>query len=234
MSTMNVGDLEVEVIKKDIKNIHLGVYPPTGRVRLSAPMDSDTEKIRMFIVSKIPWIRKNQRKFKNKERQTSREFIDRESHYFEGRRYLLKVVIDETKYNSVELNKTSIKMSINSNLDSIKRKELFESWMRRKLRIRLEPVISKWVDILGVNLTEWKIKKMKTKWGSCNKEARRVWFNLELAKVDDYCLDYIVLHELAHLKHRNHGKEFTSILNSNMNDWAHRKSQLNDTILEFC
>jgi predicted metal-dependent hydrolase len=231
---MNVGDLEVEVIKKDIKNIHLGVYPPTGRVRLSAPMDSDTEKIRMFIVSKIPWIRKNQRKFKNKERQTSREFIDRESHYFEGRRYLLKVVIDETKYNSVELNKTSIKMSINSNLDSIKRKELFESWMRRKLRIRLEPVISKWVDILGVNLTEWKIKKMKTKWGSCNKEARRVWFNLELAKVDDYCLDYIVLHELAHLKHRNHGKEFTSILNSNMNDWAHRKSQLNDTILEFC
>ena len=231
---MNVGDLEVEVIKKDIKNIHLGVYPPIGRVRLSAPMDSDTEKIRMFIVSKIPWIRKNQRKFKNKERQTSREFIDRESHYFEGRRYLLKVVIDETKSNSLELNKTTIKMSINSNLDSIKRKELFENWMRRKLRIRLEPVISKWVDILGVNLTEWKIKKMKTKWGSCNKEAKRVWFNLELAKVDDYCLDYIVLHELAHLKYRNHGKEFTSILDSNMNDWAQRKSQLNDTILEFC
>ena len=231
---MNVGDLEVEVIKKDIKNIHLGVYPPIGRVRLSAPMDSDTEKIRMFIVSKIPWIRKNQRKFKNKERQTTREFIDRESHYFEGRRYLLKVVIDETKSNSVELNKTSIKMSINSNLDCIKRKELFENWMRRKLRPRLEPVISKWVDILGVNLTEWKIKKMKTKWGSCNKEAKRVWFNLELAKVDDYCLEYIVLHELAHLKYRNHGKEFTSILNTNMNDWEQRKSQLNDTILEFC
>jgi predicted metal-dependent hydrolase len=231
---MNVGDLEVEVIKKDIKNIHLGVYPPIGRVRLSAPMDSDTEKIRMFIVSKIPWIRKNQRKFKNKERQTSREFIDRESHYFEGRRYLLKVEIDETKSNSVELNKTSIKMSINANLDSIKRKEIFENWMRRKLRIRLEPVISKWVDILGVNLTEWKIKKMKTKWGSCNKEAKRVWFNLELAKVDDYCLDYIVLHELAHLKYRNHGKEFTSILDTNMNDWQQRKSQLNDTILEFC
>jgi predicted metal-dependent hydrolase len=234
MSTINVGDLEVEVIKKDIKNIHLGVYPPIGRVRLSAPMDSDTEKIRMFIISKIPWIRKNQRKFKNKERQTCREFIDRESHYFEGRRYLLKVVIDERKSNSVELNKTSIKMSINSNLDSIKRKELFENWMRRKLRIRLEPVISKWVDILGVNLTEWKIKKMKTKWGSCNKEAKRVWFNLELAKVDDYCLDYIVLHELAHLKYRNHGKEFTNLLEANMVDWQQRKSQLNDTILEFC
>jgi predicted metal-dependent hydrolase len=231
---MNVGDLEIEIIKKDIKNIHLGVYPPIGRVRLSAPIDTDTEKIRMFIVSKIPWIRKTQRKFKNKERQSSREFIDRESHYFEGRRYLLKIVIDATKSNSVELNKTTIKMSINSNLDSVKRKDLIENWMRRKLRIRLEPVISKWVDILGVNLTEWKIKKMKTKWGSCNKEAKRVWFNLELAKVDDYCLDYIVLHELAHLKFRNHGKEFTSILDTNMNDWAQRKSQLNDTILEFC
>jgi predicted metal-dependent hydrolase len=234
MSTMNVGDLEIEIIKKDIKNIHLGVYPPIGRVRLSAPMDTDTEKIRMFIVSKIPWIRKNQRKFKNKERQSSREFIDRESHYFEGRRYLLKIVIDATKSNSVELNKTTIKMSINSNLDSVKRKDLIENWMRRKLRIRLEPVISKWIDILGVNLTEWKIKKMKTKWGSCNKEAKRVWFNLELAKVDDYCLDYIVLHELAHLKYRNHGKEFTSVLDTNMSDWAQRKSQLNDTILEFC
>lgn len=234
MSTMNVGDLEVEVIKKDIKNIHLGVYPPIGRVRLSAPIDTDNEKIRMFIVSKIPWIRKNQRKFKNKERQSSREFIDRESHYFEGRRYLLKIVIDATKSNSVELNKTTIKMSINSNLDSVKRKDLIENWMRGKLRIRLEPVISKWIDILGVNLIEWKIKKMKTKWGSCNKEARRVWFNLELAKVDDYCLDYIVLHELAHLKYRNHGKEFTSVLDTNMSDWAQRKSQLNDTILEFC
>jgi predicted metal-dependent hydrolase len=231
---MNVGDLEVEVIKKDIKNIHLGVYPPIGRVRLSAPIDTDNEKIRMFIVSKIPWIRKNQRKFKNKERQSSREFIDRESHYFEGRRYLLKIVIDATKSNSVELNKTTIKMSINSNLDSVKRKDLIENWMRGKLRIRLEPVISKWIDILGVNLIEWKIKKMKTKWGSCNKEARRVWFNLELAKVDDYCLDYIVLHELAHLKYRNHGKEFTSVLDTNMSDWAQRKSQLNDTILEFC
>ena len=234
MSTMNVGDLEVEVIKKDIKNIHLGVYPPIGRVRLSAPMDSDSEKIRMFIVSKIPWIRKNQRKFKNKERQSEREFIDRESHYFEGRRYLLKVQINPNKANAVELKKSVIQMNLKEEFDCDTRKEIFEGWMRRNLRVRLRPVIQKWSGVLGVSLAEWKIKKMKTKWGSCNQEAQRVWFNLELAKVDDYCLDYIVLHELAHLKYRNHGKEFTSILDNNMNDWVLRKSQLNDTILEFC
>jgi predicted metal-dependent hydrolase len=234
MSTMNVGDLEVEVIKKEIKNIHLGVYPPIGRVRLSAPMDSDSEKIRMFIVSKIPWIRKNQRKFKNKERQSEREFIDRESHYFEGRRYLLKVQINANKANAVELKKSVIQMNLKEEFDCNKRREIFEVWMRRNLRARLQPVIQKWSGILGVSLTEWKIKKMKTKWGSCNQEAQRVWFNLELAKVDDYCLDYIVLHELAHLKYRNHGKEFTSILDTNMYDWAQRKTQLNETILEFC
>ena len=187
----------------------------------------------MFIVSKIPWIRKNQRKFKNKERQSSREFINRESHYFEGRRYLLKVQINANRANTVELKKSAIQMNLKEEFEYEKRKEIFEGWMRRNLRARLQPVIQKWSRVLGVSLTEWKIKKMKTKWGSCNKEARRVWFNLELAKVDDYCLDYIVLHELAHLKHRNHGKEFTNILDINMNDWAQRKSQLNDTILEF-
>jgi predicted metal-dependent hydrolase len=233
MSIVNVGDLEVEVIKKDIKNIHLGVYPPIGRVRLSAPLSSDNEKIRLFIVSKIPWIRKNQRKFKNKERQTQRLYINRESHYFEGQRYLLKLNVDPKNKNSVILKKTIIQLEIKEEYDTQKRKEILESWLRAKLKSRLIPFIGKWENQLGVKAKECKIKKMKTKWGSCNQEVRRVWFNLELSKVDDYALDYVVMHELAHLKIRNHGKQFIQILNKNMSDWEQRKAQLNETILEF-
>ncbi len=233
MSIVNVGDLEVEVIKKNIKNIHLGVYPPIGRVRLSAPLSSDNEKIRLFIVSKIPWIRKNQRKFKNKERQSEREYIDRESHYFEGRRYLLKLNIDAKNKDTVFLKKSTIQLQLRAKYDSQKRKQILESWLRKNLTSRLIPFIDKWEEQLGVNAKEWKIKKMKTKWGSCNQEARRLWFNLELSKVDDYALDYVVMHELVHLKVRNHGKQFIQILNKNMSDWEQRKAQLNETILEF-
>ena len=233
MSIIRVGDLEVEVIKKDIKNIHLGVYPPIGRVRLSAPSSSDNEKIRLFILSKIPWIRKNQRKFKNKERQSPRLYINRESHYFEGRRFLLTMDIDPSYKNVVVRKKTTIQLKLKSHYSTEKRKEIFESWLRESLRIRLIPFIEKWEHKLGVSAKEWKIKKMKTKWGSCNQEVKRVWFNLELAKVDDYSLDYIVMHELAHLKVRNHGKQFIQILNKNMSDWEQRKFNLNDTILEF-
>lgn len=233
MTIVKVGDLTVEVTKKDIKNIHLGVYPPIGRVRLSAPLASDNEKIRLFIVSKIPWIRKNQRKFINKERQSQREYINRESHYFEGKRYLLNLDIDPDNKNKVELKKASIQLKIKEQYDSQKRKQILESWLREKLRGRLISFIVKWEKQLDVSAREWKIKKMKTKWGSCNQDAQRVWFNLELAKVDDYCLDYVVMHELAHLKVRNHGKHFIHILNKNMSDWEQRKSQLNATILEF-
>jgi len=233
MSIVNVGDLEIEVIKKNIKNIHLGVYPPIGRVRLSAPLSSDNEKIRLFIVSKIPWIRKNQRKFKNKERQSPRLYINRESHYFEGQRYLLKLNVDPKNKNSVVLKKTIMQLQLKAEYDTQKRKEILESWLRAKLRSRLIPFIEKWENQLGVKAKECKIKKMKTKWGSCNQEVMRVWFNLELSKVDDYALDYVVMHELVHLKVRNHGKQFIQILNKNMSDWEQRKAQLNETILEF-
>jgi predicted metal-dependent hydrolase len=233
MTVIKVGDLAVEVTKKNIKNIHLGVYPPVGRVRLSAPLASDNEKIRLFIVSKIPWIRKNQRKFINKERQSLREYISRESHYFQGRRYLLNLDIAPNNKNTVLLKKSVIQLKLKEQFDTQKRKEILESWYRETLRERLTPFIKKWENQLGVISKEWKIKKMKTKWGSCNQDAKRVWFNLELAKVDDYCIDYVVMHELAHLKVRNHGKQFIQILNTNMSDWEQRRAQLNDTILEY-
>jgi predicted metal-dependent hydrolase len=233
MTVIKVGDLAVEVTKKDIKNIHLGVYPPVGRVRLSAPLASDNEKIRLFIVSKIPWIRKNQRKFINKERQSLREYISRESHYFQGRRYLLNLDIAPNNKNTVLLKKSVIQLKLKEQFDTQKRKEILESWYRETLRERLTPFIKKWENQLGVISKEWKIKKMKTKWGSCNQDAKRVWFNLELAKVDDYCIDYVVMHELAHLKVRNHGKQFIQILNTNMSDWEQRRAQLNNTILEY-
>ncbi|MCF8324429.1 MAG: M48 family metallopeptidase [Leadbetterella sp.] len=233
MSIIKVGDLEVEVVKKDIKNIHLGVYPPIGRVRLSAPASSDDEKIRLFIVSKIPWIRKNQRKFKDKERLTHPNFTSRESHYISGRRYLLEVDVNGMNKNQVTLAKNKIKLNIKEPYTSEKRREIFESWLRRNLRYRIEPILSKWEKLMSLHCSEWKIKKMKTKWGSCNEEAKRLWFNLELMKVDDSCLEYVIVHELAHLKHKHHNKHFFNTLSTFIPDWEHRKNILNQTLLVY-
>jgi predicted metal-dependent hydrolase len=162
-----------------------------------------------------------------------REYISRESHYFQGRRYLLNLDIAPNNKNTVLLKKSVIQLKLKEQFDTQKRKEILESWYRETLRERLTPFIKKWENQLGVISKEWKIKKMKTKWGSCNQDAKRVWFNLELAKVDDYCIDYVVMHELAHLKVRNHGKQFIQILNTNMSDWEQRRAQLNNTILEY-
>lgn len=233
MDVFLVGDLEVEVVKKDIKNIHLGVYPPIGRVRLSAPESSDDEKIRLFIVSKIPWIRKNQRKFKDKERLTHPNFTSRESHYISGRRYLLEVDVNETNKNQLILGKNKIKLNLKETYTSEKRQEIFESWLRRNLRFRIEPILSKWENQMSLHCSEWKIKKMKTKWGSCNEEAKRLWFNLELMKVDDSCLEYVIVHELAHLKHKHHNKHFFNTLSKFIPDWEHRKNILNQTLLVY-
>lgn len=233
MSILRVGDLEVEVVKKDIKNIHLGVYPPIGKVRLSAPTSSNDEKIRLFIVSKLPWIRKNQRKFKDKERLTHPNFTSRESHYISGRRYLLEVDVNERNKNQVILGKNKINLNLKELYTIEKRQEIFESWLRKNLRSRIEPVLQKWENRMGLFCSEWNIKKMKTKWGSCNKDAKRLWFNLELMKVDDACLEYVIVHELAHFKHKHHNKDFFNALSNFIPDWEYRKSILNQTLLVY-
>ena len=174
MGILRVGDLEIEVIKKDIKNIHLGVYPPIGRVRISAPSSSDDEKIRLFIVSKIPWIRKNQRKFKDKERLASPNFISRESHYIAGRRYLLEVEIDSMSKNLVILGKNKIKLKLKEDYSTERRQEIFENWLRKNLKSRIDPILTKWEKKMNLHCSEWKIKKMKTKWGSCNEVAKKL------------------------------------------------------------
>lgn len=233
MSILRVGDLEVEVVKKNIMNIHLGVYPPIGKVRLSAPTSTNDEKIRLFIVSKLPWIRKNQRKFKDKERLTHPNFTSRESHYISGKRYLLEVDVNERNKNHVILGKNKIKLNLKELYPLEKRQEIFERWLRKNLRARIEPILQKWENRMGLFCSEWKIKKMKTKWGSCNKDAKRLWFNLELMKVDDACLEYVIVHELAHLKHKHHNKDFFNALSKFIPDWEYRKCILNQTLLVY-
>jgi predicted metal-dependent hydrolase len=233
MSIIKVGDLEVEVVKKDIKNIHLGVYPPIGRVRLSAPASSDDDKIRLFIISKLPWIRKNQRKFNSKDRLSQPRYISRESHYLNGKRYLLNVNVCDSNKNEINLEKTKISLFLKENYSVEKREEIFESWLRKGLRARISVLIEKWESLMDLQCKEWKIKKMKTKWGSCNSEAKRLWFNLELMKVDDNLLEYIIVHELAHLKYKNHNKHFFNTLSRYLPDWEYRKTLLNQTLLVY-
>lgn len=227
MEQIRISHMNVDLIRKDIKHIHLAVYPPAGRVRISAPLNASDESIRLYALSKLNWIRRNQRKFEKQERETPREYVERESHYFLGKRYLLR------------LKKTSgagyVKITGKSNLDlyvkpgaSLEYKQnILTEWYRSELRTIVQPLIRKWEKKLDIQLKDWSIRKMKTKWGSCNIEERRILLNLELAKKPLHCVEYIIVHELMHLLERHHNARFRSLLDKHLPTWKQTRNELN-------
>jgi len=228
---MKVGNLEIEVIKKDIKNLHLAVYPPDGRVRIASPNFMNEEDVRLYAISKFHWIKSQQEKFINQARQSEREYVTGESVYFLGERYIVETVKDSTN-NKINLttNKT-IEFFVKPNITPEKKTELFTEWYRQKLKETVKPLIEKWQQKTEIEINQWNIKKMKTKWGTCNIAEKRIWLNLELAKKPIKCIEYIILHELIHLKHRHHNKYFTTELEQYMPNWKIYKDQLNNFIL---
>ena len=226
MQKIEIGDISIDVIQKDIKNIHLSVHPPTGRVRMSAPLRMNQDTLRIYAISKIGWIRKHQKKIKGQERMTPRDYTDRESHYYLGKRYLLKVFEEEAKPRVI-LRHETIDLYVRKKSNRKKRQEILETWYRENLREITKELIEKWQKIIKVQVNEFGIKRMKTKWGTCNQKAKRIWLNLELAKKPFQCIEYILVHEIIHLIERKHNEVFIAIMNKYLPQWKHYKAELN-------
>jgi predicted metal-dependent hydrolase len=227
MSKITISDTEIEVVRKDIKNIHLAVYPPTGRVRIAAPLNVDEDAIRLFAISKLGWIKRNQRKFEGQVRIPQRDYKQRESHYFRGRRYLLNVIEHDAPPKVVLRTKTYIDFYIRPGTITEKRHEIMNEWYRGELKKQIPSIIEKWEKILNLSVSEWQVKQMKTKWGSCNIEKRRIWINLELAKKPEQCLEYIIMHEMVHLLERHHNERFLFYMDTFLPNWKQLKTELN-------
>jgi len=225
LSTVNY-QLSIEVEQKDIKNIHLSVYPPNGKVKIAAPERMDLDTIRVFAINKLKWIKKQQETFRNQEREAPREYLSKESHYFQGKRYLLKIIEHSAK-PKVVLTHSKIELYIRPNTSIEKRKEIIDEWYREQLKNTIPKLIEKWEQKIGVKINEFGIKKMRTKWGTCNTEAKRIWLNLELAKKPKECLEYIVVHELVHLLERRHNEDFVKFMNEFMPKWRFYRDELN-------
>jgi len=226
MQQIELGNIAIDVEQKNIKNIHLSVYPPLGKVKISAPERMDLDTIRVFAISKLSWIKKQQEIFKNQERETPREYLTRESHYFRGKRYLLKVIEREAR-PKVILRHSKIELYIRPNATIEKKRQVLDEWYRAELKEMVPKMIEQWEKKIGVKSNAFGIKKMRTKWGSCNTEAKRIWLNLELAKKPAECLEYIIVHELVHLLERSHNDRFVKYMNEFMPKWRFYKEELN-------
>ncbi len=218
-------------MRKPIKNLHLSVHPPDGHVRVSAPSHMDDEAVRLAVVSKLSWIRRHQKTFADQPRQSQREMISGESHYFLGRCYRLTVT-ERNGPNRITLNGTSnLTMQLRPGTDRDKREQLLNTWYRQHMKELVPDLISKWQPIIGVQVADWGIKKMKTRWGSCNTRDHRVWLNLELAKKSLDCIEYVLVHEMVHLLERKHSERFKALMDQFLPQWRLNRDELNQTTL---
>jgi predicted metal-dependent hydrolase len=226
VSQVKLGDIEVDVVLKDIKNVHLSVHPPTGRVRISAPTRMNIDTIRVFAISKLDWIKQQQTKLREQERETPRDYVDRESHYVWGKRYLL-TVSESAESPSIEVKHSRMLLRVRPRTDEDKRMALVEQWYREQLKEAVPQLLARWQPLLGVRVKRFFVQRMKTKWGSCNHKARTIRLNTELAKKPAECLEYIVVHELVHLLEPTHNARFVALMDRFMPKWQFHRQVLN-------
>ncbi len=224
---LQLENITVDVVRKDIKNMHLAVYPPTGRVRIAVPLWVTNDAIRLFAISKLGWIKRHQREFENQERTSPREYKERESHYFQGNRYLLRIKETEGAGYVDLKGKTYLDLYVRENANFETKQRVINKWYRKKLKYILPELIEYWERKIGVKVDFCGIKQMKTKWGSCNIEKKRIWLNLELAKKPIHCLEYILVHEMIHLLERNHNVIFKNYMDNFLPNWKQIKDELN-------
>ena len=227
-----ISDIQIEIIKKDIKNMHLSVLPPDGKVRVSAPNNLSDESIIMFVKTKLGWIKKQQEKFELQPRQSEREYVSGETLYVCGHQYFLQVEYNQKK-NSLVLEGNKAILSVRKESTAKQREKFVNEWYRSLLKTEVEKYLPKWEAITGLYCDSWQSKYMTTKWGTCNTSTRKIWLNLQLAKKPIECLEYVILHELAHLKVKNHGPDFVAILDLYMPYWRECKKMLNDSKLDY-
>lgn len=231
MEIITVNKIPVEVEWKEIKNIHLTVYPPEARVHISAPMSMPLDSIRLYVITKLEWINKRIEMIRNQARQTDREYVSGENHYYKGIRYRLNVVNQQAP-PAVVINGTQfIDLYVREGSTLDKRAEVMREWYRAELKETLKPLVEKWEEILQVKAKHWEVKQMKTLWGSCNHKTQRIIFNLELIKKPTHCIEYIVAHEMTHLVERLHNSKFTAILDAHIPTWRLLKDELNEFVV---
>lgn len=222
-----MSGISVEIVRKAIKNLHLGVYPPHGRVRVAAPLTVSDEAVRLAVIGKLGWIKRQQSKFEGQSRQSRREMVTGESHYYLGRRYRLNVIEHDGSARVELRSKTTMDMYVRPGAATPKREQILNDWYRQQLRALIPPLLEKWEPVLNVQTLEWGIKRMKTKWGTCSPAAQRIWVNLELAKKPPQCLEYIVVHELVHLIERHHNDRFLALMDQHLPQWQLSRAELN-------
>jgi predicted metal-dependent hydrolase len=225
--TIQLGDINIDVTRKDIKNVHLSVHPPDGRVSLSAPLNTRLEVARAYAISKLSWIRLQQQKLAKQSRETPREFVKRESHYLWGRRYLLNVIVTEDKPNIV-IDHKRIHLYVKSGADKDKKAEIIYEWQKSLLHEFIQEVIPKWEKILVVNVKAYFVQKMKTKWGSCNHNAQNIRLNTELVKKPKDLVEYVIVHEMVHLLVPTHNDHFIALMNKYYPNWREARLELNE------
>ena len=223
---IDVGGIHVDVIFKKIKNVHLSVHPPTGRVRISAPKWMNIDTIRVFAISKIDWIKKQQKKLREQERETHHEYLDRESHFVWGKRYLLKVN-EENRPPSVELKHNQMILTVRPEAGMAKREAVVTAWYREQVGKAVLPLIAKWEPVLGVKVANVVVRRMKTRWGSCTPTKGTFRLNTELGKKPLECLEYVIVHELVHLLEPSHNARFVALMDKFMPHWRHIRDELN-------
>ncbi len=232
-STIEVGGIPVEVVRKPIKNLHLSVQPPEGRVRVSVPQRIDDEAVRLAVVSKLRWIRRHQQTFADQPRQSQREMVSGEGHYFMGRRYRLRVLENGGPNRISRKGISELTLHVRPGTDRDKREQMLNEWYRRHVKSLIPELIAEWQPILGVQVAEWGIKKMKTRWGSCNIGDCRLWLNLELAKKPPHCLEYVLVHEMVHLLERHHNDRFKALMDQFLPQWRLYRDELNQAPLAY-
>jgi hypothetical protein len=223
---LTLGDIAVDVVLKDIKNIHLGVYPPAGRVRIAAPARMSLDAIRVFAISKLSWIRQQRVRLREQERETRREYLDRESHYVWGTRYLLRLA-ERDQAPTVELKHRRMVLTVRPGTDEARREAIVAGWYRDQIRDQVPELIAKWEPTVGVKVGRVFVQQMKTKWGSCNPRARAIRLNTELAKKPKECLEYIVVHEMLHVLESTHNARFVALMDQFLPSWRFYRQQLN-------
>ncbi|NMA83745.1 MAG: M48 family metallopeptidase [Epulopiscium sp.] len=228
MKKLIISDIEIEITKKNVKNINLSVHPPNGAVRISAPKKMQDETIRLFAISKLSWIRKQQKKFEGQERVAEKVYQSGEDHYFLGMKYFLNIVPIKKNPPTVEIrNKKYIDLYVKENSTKEQKEKIIKEWYRKELKLLIPPLIEKWEKEMNVQVLEFGVKQMKTRWGTCNIGAKRIWINLELAKMPLHCLEYIVVHEMVHFLERGHGPRFITLMDRFLPTWKESKTELN-------
>lgn len=225
-TSLTIRGIDVDVVYKDIKNLHIAVYPPIGRVRVAAPTRLDEEQVRLAVIQRLAWIKRRRQQLQDAARQSAREMVTGECHYVWGRRTRLKIV-ERPGHAHVELDGDRLLLYVPEGTGADARSRFLQDWYRKQLRVAIPSIINRWEPIVGRQVPRWSVRRMKTKWGSCNRETGHIWLNAELAKKDPLCLEYVVVHEMAHQLEGTHGARFTKLMDGLLPDWRARRAQLN-------